>query len=137
MSDGPHPYPHWMLREIHEQADTLDATRDRYIEGESFRADVCVPIRAWLRNANREIVIAASGSSRHAGMVAELMIEDFSGIAVDVEYASEYCYRSEKALKNASVLVISQSGETADTLAALRKANRAGHQTMAITNVAD
>lgn len=137
MPDTPHPYPHWMLREIHEQADTLDATRHRYIEGVSFRADVCAPIRAWLRHANCEIVIAASGSSRHAGMVAELMIEDFSGIAVDVEYASEYCYRSEKALKNASVLVISQSGETADTLAALRKANRAGHQTMALTNVPD
>jgi glucosamine--fructose-6-phosphate aminotransferase (isomerizing) len=55
---------------------------------------------------------------------------------VDVEYASEYTYRSEKALKNASVLVVSQSGETADTLAALRKANAAGHATLAITNVA-
>lgn len=137
MPDSPNPYPHWMLREIHEQADTLEATRHRYVEGDRFRADVCAPVRAWLQSANREIVIAASGSSRHAGMVAELMIEDFSGIAVDVEYASEYCYRSEKALKNASVMVISQSGETADTLAALRKAHRAGHQTLAITNVPD
>jgi glucosamine--fructose-6-phosphate aminotransferase (isomerizing) len=69
-------------------------------------------------------------------MVAELLIEDLSGIAVDVEYASEYCYRTEKALKNAAVLVVSQSGETADTLAALRKARTARHQTLAITNVA-
>ena len=137
MTDSPFPFPHWMLREIHEQADALDATLHCYVEGGSFRADACAPIRAWLQDANCEIVIAASGSSRHAGMVGELMIEDFSGVAVDVEYASEYCYRSEKALKNASVMVISQSGETADTLAALRKAHQAGHRTLAITNVAD
>jgi glucosamine--fructose-6-phosphate aminotransferase (isomerizing) len=68
-------------------------------------------------------------------MVAELNIEDMAGIAVDVEYASEYCYRSERAMVDAGVLIISQSGETADTLAALRKASAAGHQTLAITNV--
>jgi glucosamine--fructose-6-phosphate aminotransferase (isomerizing) len=96
---------------------------------------MCGPLREWLQGGAGEIVIAASGSSRHAGLVAELMFEDLSGIAVDVEYASEYCYRSEKALKNAVVMVISQSGETADTLAALRKAKAAGHATLAITNV--
>lgn len=130
------PYAHWMLREIYEQPATLKATLSRYVDRDHFRVDACAPVRAWLRAAKREIVIAASGSSRHAGMVGELMIEDLSGIAVDVEYASEYCYRSEKALKNAAVLVISQSGETADTLAALRKATLAGHHTLAITNVA-
>jgi len=132
----PHPYPHWMLREIHEQPATLAATLDHYLDRDGFRDEVCAPLRAWLRAAHDEIVVAASGSSRHAGMCAELLIEDLSGIAVDVEYASEYCYRSEKALKDASVLVVSQSGETADTLAALRKASAAGHQTLAITNVA-
>jgi glucosamine--fructose-6-phosphate aminotransferase (isomerizing) len=80
-------------------------------------------------------LIAASGSSRHAGLLAELAIEDLTGIAVDVEYASEYCYRAEKSAVNKAVLIISQSGETADTLAALRKAARAGHPTLAITNV--
>jgi glucosamine--fructose-6-phosphate aminotransferase (isomerizing) len=125
-----------MLREIHEQPATLAATLDRYLDRGQFRAEACDPLREWLRAAGEEIVIAASGSSRHAGMCAELLIEDLSGIAVDVEYASEYCYRSEKALKNAAVLVISQSGETADTLAALRKANAAGHPTLAIANVA-
>jgi len=132
----PHPYPHWMLREIHEQPATLAATLDHYLDRDGFRDEVCAPLRAWLRSAQDEIVIAASGSSRHAGMCAELLIEDLSGIAVDVEYASEYCYRSEKALKDAAVLVVSQSGETADTLAALRKATAAGHQTLAIANVA-
>ncbi len=131
----PAPYPHWMLREIHEQPSALAATLANFMEGTHFRAEACAPLRAWLREAQGEIVIAASGSSRHAGQVAELLIEDRSGIAVDVEYASEYSYRSERALKNASVLVVSQSGETADTLAALRKANRMNHRTMAITNV--
>jgi glucosamine--fructose-6-phosphate aminotransferase (isomerizing) len=127
---------YWMLREIREQPKTLAATLQCYVDGDAFRAEVCRPARSWLEAARGEIVISASGSSRHAGMVAELMFEDISGISVDVEYASEYCYRSEKALKDAVVMVVSQSGETVDTLAALRKANSAGHQTLAITNVA-
>jgi glucosamine--fructose-6-phosphate aminotransferase (isomerizing) len=137
MSDivTPAPFPHWMLREIHEQPETLAATLATFATADGFVEEACAPVRQWLREAKGEIVIAASGSSRHAGLVAELLIEDRSGIAVDVEYASEYSYRSEHALKNASVLVISQSGETVDTLLALRKANKAGHQTMAITNV--
>jgi glucosamine--fructose-6-phosphate aminotransferase (isomerizing) len=132
---SPAPFAHWMLREIHQQPQTLAATFDRSVGPEGFREEVCAPIRQWLKSASEDIVIAASGSSRHAGMVAELLIEDLSGLMVDVEYASEYCYRSEKALKNAAVLIVSQSGETADTLAALRKAKQAGHQTLAITNV--
>jgi glucosamine--fructose-6-phosphate aminotransferase (isomerizing) len=135
-SPSPQPYPHWMLREIHEQPETLQRTLDRYVDGRGFRAEACGPVRIWLDAGLKEIVIAASGSSRHAGMVAELLIEDLTGIPVDVEYASEYCYRSERAMKHASVIVVSQSGETADTLAALRKAKAAGHPTLAITNVA-
>ena len=131
----PAPYSHWMLREIHEQAETLAATFSTLASAEGFREDACMAVRKWIRAAKGEIVIAASGSSRHAGLVAELLIEDRCGIAVDVEYASEYSYRSEHSLKNASVLVISQSGETVDTLLALHKANMTGHRTMAITNV--
>jgi glucosamine--fructose-6-phosphate aminotransferase (isomerizing) len=131
----PAPYDHWMLREIHEQPETLTATLDRYVTGTEFRNDTCAPILDWLQATRDKILIAASGSSRHAGLVAELLIEDASGISVDVEYASEYCYRSEKALSSAAVLVVSQSGETADTLAALRKALTTGHKTLAITNV--
>lgn len=135
MSETPAPYPHWMLKEIHEQPDTLAATLAAYATEEGFREDVVAPIRQWLREAQRDIVISASGSSRHAGLVAELLIEDRAGIHVDVEYASEYSYRSEHSLKSAAVMVISQSGETVDTLAALRKANKADHRTLAITNV--
>jgi glucosamine--fructose-6-phosphate aminotransferase (isomerizing) len=138
MSDSstPSPFAHWMLREIFEQPETLDATRARYVAGDAFREDVCAPVRAWLKSAKGEIVIAASGSSRHAGLVAELTLEDLSGVHVDVEYASEYAYSSGKARRDGSVMVISQSGETADTLAALRRAAAAGHETLAITNVA-
>jgi glucosamine--fructose-6-phosphate aminotransferase (isomerizing) len=136
-SISPAPFAHWMLREIYQQPDTFAATIERYIDGDGFRIENCAPILAWLDRVQTKIVIAASGSSRHAGLLAEILIEDLSGIAVDVEYASEYCYRSEKSLTNAAVLVVSQSGETADTLAALRKANLVGHETLAITNVDD
>ena len=128
------PFAHWMLREIHEQPETLAATLGRVVSGGKFLPEAVAPLRRWLDLTQGEIVIAASGSSRHAGQVAELWIEDHSGIAVDVEYASEYSYRAERALKDASVLVISQSGETADTLAALRKAKTMGGGAMAITN---
>ena len=136
-SNDPSSFAHWMLREIYEQPSTLSATVGRYLNGEQFRSESCAPVLDWLERLQSKIVIAASGSSRHAGMYTELVVEDLSGIAVDVEYASEYCYRSEKALSHAAVMVISQSGETADTLAALRKANLAGHETLAITNVDD
>ena len=129
------PYPHWMLREIHEQPATLTATLHRYVDGTDFRTEPCAPLLDWLQRVQGRIVIAASGSSRHAGLFAELVMEDLSGIAVDVEYASEYCCRSEKSLASVAVIVVSQSGETADTLAALRKANLSGHETLAITNV--
>ena len=135
MTETPLPFDHWMLKEIHQQAETLRETLAHYVSNGAFIPATNEAARKWLAQTQGEIVVAASGSSRHAGMVAELLIEDLSGIAVDVEYASEYCYRNEKALKNASVLVISQSGETADTLAALRKAAACGHQTLAVTNV--
>jgi glutamine---fructose-6-phosphate transaminase (isomerizing) len=131
----PFPYAHWMLREIYEQPATLAATLEQYIEAGGFRADTSGATLDWLSRVQGKLLIAASGSSRHAGLFAELVIEDLSGIAVDVEYASEYCYRSEKSMTDAAVIVVSQSGETADTLAALRKANLARHATLAITNV--
>ena len=136
-STKPAPFAHWMLREIFEQPATLQATVDRYVTNGELCSDQCGPLLEWLKRVHTKIVIAASGSSRHAGLLAELIIEDLSGIPVDVEYASEYSYRSEKALTNTAVMVISQSGETADTLAALRKANAIGNETLAITNVDD
>ncbi len=132
----PTPFPHWMLREIHEQPEMLERTLAAYVEGDRLAAPAWKSARTWIDSVDGTIVILASGSSRHAGMVAELLLEDLAGIPVDVEYASEFIYRSKNALKHASVLTISQSGETADTLAALRKATETGHGTLAITNVA-
>jgi len=126
-------FPHTMLQEIYEQPKALSATIERYAPSGSLSADSFPNIAEILRGRQR-LVIAASGSSRHAGLAGEIMLEDYAGLAVDVEYASEYCYRSTHTLHDPGVLVISQSGETADTLAALREARTRGLATAAITN---
>ena len=128
-------FPHAMLREIYEQPDAIRRTLALYLDGQSFDANAFAPLANWL-NPRGEVLIAASGSSRHAGLAAEIILEDLCGLAVDVEYASEYATRSAANPRNPSVLVISQSGETSDTLAALRHARSTGHQTLAIANVA-
>lgn len=126
-------FPHAMLQEIYEQPESLAATIERYAPGGALSADAFPNIAEILRGRQR-LVIAASGSSRHAGLAGEIMLEDYAGLAVDVEYASEYCYRSTHTLHDPGVLVISQSGETADTLGALREAKSRGLATAAITN---
>jgi glucosamine--fructose-6-phosphate aminotransferase (isomerizing) len=125
-------FPHAMLREIYEQPQALAATIERYAPGLSA-VEIFKPVVEAFGRRER-LVIAASGSSRHAGLAGEIMLEDLAGISVDVEYASEYTYRSTHTLHNPGVLVISQSGETADTLAALREARARGLATVAITN---
>jgi glutamine---fructose-6-phosphate transaminase (isomerizing) len=87
-----------------------------------------------LRSIKR-IVIAASGTSWHAALVGEYLIEELAGIPVEVEFAHEFCYRNAPLEKNTALLALSQSGETADTLAALREAKRRGHKALAIVNV--
>jgi glucosamine--fructose-6-phosphate aminotransferase (isomerizing) len=126
-------FPHAMLREIYEQPQALAATIEHYVPGGPSTTETFQPVVDALGRRER-LVIAASGSSRHAGLAGEIMLEDLAGVPVDVEYASEYTYRSTHALHNPGVLVISQSGETADTLAALREAQARGLATVAITN---
>ena len=126
-------FEHAMLQEIYEQPEAIAATIARYASGGSLIAESFPKIADILRGRQR-LVIAASGSSRHAGLAGEIMLEDLAGLAVDVEYASEYSYRSTHTLHDPAVLVISQSGETADTLAALREAKARRLVTMAITN---
>jgi glucosamine--fructose-6-phosphate aminotransferase (isomerizing) len=128
-------FPHAMLREIYEQPEAIRRTLALYLDGQRFAARALAPLATWL-NPRGEVLIAASGSSRHAGLAAEIILEDLCHLAVDVEYASEYACRSAANPRNPSVLVISQSGETSDTLAALRHARSTGHQTLAIANVA-
>jgi glutamine---fructose-6-phosphate transaminase (isomerizing) len=126
-------FAHAMLREIYEQPEAIEATLKKYVVQGNLNPDAFEGLAAVLRGHER-IVIAASGSSRHAGLAAEIMLEDLAGLVVDVEYASEYCYRSTYTLQNPGVVVISQSGETADTLAALREAKARQLATVAITN---
>ena len=125
--------PHAMLREIYEQPEALASTIEHYVPGGASTAETFRPVVDAIGRRER-LVIAASGSSRHAGLAGEIMLEDLAGIPVDVEYASEYTYRSTHTLHNPGVLVISQSGETVDTLAALREAKARGLATVAITN---
>lgn len=126
-------FAHEMLREIYEQAAALDRTLALYLAGKSLKPEVASMLAGWPNPAG-EILIAASGSSRHSGLYAEILLEDLCGLAVDVEYASEYSCRGGQDLRHPSVLVLSQSGETSDTLAALEEARLRGQKTLAITN---
>lgn len=128
-------FPHEMLREIYEQPEALRRTLALYIAAGRLIPEIAEGLRAW-PGPEGEILIAASGSSRHSGLAAEILLEDLCGLAVDVEYASEYSCRGGRDLRHPGVLVLSQSGETSDTLAALREARRRGQKTLAITNAA-
>jgi glucosamine--fructose-6-phosphate aminotransferase (isomerizing) len=122
-----------MLREIFEQPNAISQTLAAYADGTSLREDVFLSARQALVGRD-SILISASGSSRHAGLAGEILFEDLAGIGVDVEYASEFIYRSTQTLKNPCFIVISQSGETADTSEALREAIARGCSSIAITN---
>jgi glucosamine--fructose-6-phosphate aminotransferase (isomerizing) len=132
-------FAHEMLREIYEQPEALRRTLDLYLTDAGLNPAVSRMLAGW-SIPEGEVLIAASGSSRHSGLAAEILLEDLCGLAVDVEYASEYSVRGghdRTDIRHPSVLVLSQSGETSDTLAALHEAARRGQKTLAITNVAD
>jgi glucosamine--fructose-6-phosphate aminotransferase (isomerizing) len=128
-------FAHSMLREIYEQPHAIRETIARNTADGAIFPAALQPIETAL-SAFKKIIIAASGSSRHAGLAGEIMLEDLAGVSVDVEYSSEYCYRSTHADHNPIVIVITQSGETADTIAAQREALHRGAKTIAISNVA-
>jgi glucosamine--fructose-6-phosphate aminotransferase (isomerizing) len=123
-----------MRREIYEQPAAIAKTVEKHLKDDKIFPDELNAIESALLTFEK-LIIAASGSSRHAGLAGEIMIEDLSGVAVDVEYASEYCYRSTHASVDPIVMVITQSGETADTIAAQREALTRGVKTIAISNV--
>ena len=129
-------HAHFMLKEILEQPRTVEnALRGRVDkEGATAKFGGLNLTSAELRSIDR-IVIAASGTSWHAALVGEYLIEELAQIPVEVEFAHEFCYRNCPLEKNTVLLVVSQSGETADTLAALREAKRRGHRALAIVNV--
>jgi glucosamine--fructose-6-phosphate aminotransferase (isomerizing) len=127
-------YEHFMLKEIFEQPQVLsDTVRPRIVDGfPSFTQDG-IKDNFWL-HFNR-ISIVACGTALHAGMVGKVLIEKLSHIPVECDIASEFRYRNPIMTKNTLVILISQSGETADTLAALRLAKVRGLPTLAVVNV--
>ena len=135
MTQTDKPAKHRMLSEIYEQPRAIRDTVAHAVADNVIFRDELLVLEEALRTF-KKLIITASGSSRHAGLAGEIMIEDLSGTAVDVEYASEYCYRSTHAETDPIVIVITQSGETADTIAAQREALARGAKTLAICNVA-
>lgn len=129
-------YPHFMLKEIYDQPKSVaDAMRGRIdMETGTARLGGLREVAKKLQNIER-IIIVSCGTSYHAGLVGEYMLEEYAGIPVEVEFASEFRYRKPLLNKKTAVLVISQSGETADTLAALREAKSKGALTLGIVNV--
>ena len=129
-------YDHFMEKEIFEQPTALEnAIRGRFSDDQStakFGGLNLDPLQ--LRHVDR-ILFCACGTAWHACLVAEHLIERFARIPVEVDYASEFRYRNAPLDKNTLVFVLSQSGETIDTLEALREAKRKGHRVLAITNV--
>ena len=130
-------FAHYMLKEIFEQPQAL---RDTIVPRVSLETGVVrledVHIGAEELRALRRINIVASGTSRHAGMAGQHMIQELVGLPVDVDYASEFEYRNPLIGGGELTIVITQSGETADTTAAQREARAKGSRTIAISNVA-
>src|SRR5262245_14673200 len=128
-------HAHYMLKEIREQPDTvLDACRGRLRRPEATAQFGGLNMTARQLRRVRRIIFAACGTSWHAAMVGEYLIERLAHLPVEVEYASEFRYRDAPLDDRTLVFVLSQSGETADTLGALREARRRGHPTLAIVN---
>ena len=137
LSRGKNGFPHFMLKEIHEQpavlrrliADCSDAGGAIKLPGVGFSD-------SQIRSISR-ITIAASGSSRHAGMVGEFMLERMTGLPVEVDFASQYCYRDPVVVPQELTIFLSQSGTTIDTITALQVARRKGAKSLAVCNVAE
>ena len=129
-------FPHFMLKEIHEQVNTITDTmrgRLQVDKGYAFLGGLS-DYMTRIENAKR-FYITACGTSWHAGLIGKYLLEEYAGIPVYVEYASEFRYRRTIIDNETIVIAISQSGETADTLAAIKKAKEKGGLTLGICNV--
>jgi len=129
-------FPHFMLKEIMEQPESVrNSMRGRLLpeEGTAKLGGISEVVDRLVNS--KRIIITACGTSWHAALVGEYMIENFAQIPTEIEYASEFRYRNPIINKDDTVLVISQSGETADTLAAMREAKSRGALVLGICNV--
>ncbi len=128
-------HAHYMIKEIREQPDTVvNACRGRLRKAEATALFGGLNLSIRQLRRIRRVVFAACGTSWHAALVGEYLIERLAHLPVEVEYASEFRYRNAPLDDQTLVFVLSQSGETADTLGALREARRRGHPTLAIVN---
>ena len=127
-------FEHFMMKEIYEQPKAVSDTLYAYLKNGEIHLDEIGLTKEVLQQVER-IYIVACGSAYHVGMVGKYVIEELSDIPVEVDVASEFRYRNPHFVKNALVIVISQSGETADSLAALRLAKERNVATLGIVNV--
>jgi len=129
-------YRHYMQKEVHEQPKAISDTLESIVNSKSILPGIFGAEAAASFAEINSVLVLACGTSYHAGLVARYWLEEIAGIQCTVEIASEYRYRASVPNPNALVVVLSQSGETADTLAALNHAKALGHQhTLAICNV--
>jgi glutamine---fructose-6-phosphate transaminase (isomerizing) len=129
-------YEHFMLKEIHEQPRSIaDCLRGRLRLGHGSIRMAGIDDHKEMWTEAKRLIIVACGTSWHAGLIAEYMFEDFARIPVEVEYASEFRYRNPVIGEGDILIAISQSGETADTLAAIRMAKEKGAHVFGICNV--
>jgi glutamine---fructose-6-phosphate transaminase (isomerizing) len=128
-------YPHFMLKEIYEQPDTVaNAMRGRLDDADSTAHFGGLNLSPQQLRSTDRVLMTACGTSYHAGLVGEYLFEELARLPVEVEYASELRYRNPPIDRNTLLFAITQSGETADTLAALKEAKRMGHTSLAICN---
>jgi glucosamine--fructose-6-phosphate aminotransferase (isomerizing) len=127
-------YEHFMMKEIHEQPKVVKDTINYLVKGDEIDFTEIKLSDEEIKNVS-DIQIVACGSAYHAGVVTQYVMENLARVPVRVELASEFRYRNPILSKNTLVIVISQSGETADSLAALREAKVQGVMTLAIVNV--
>ncbi len=130
-------FPHYMLKEIFEQPKALEETIAPRVSRETGQVKLADEVRIGsdeLRSIRR-VNIVASGTSRHAGIAGQFMFQELVHLPVDVDYASEFEYRNPMISRGEITIVITQSGETADTTAAQREAQKKGSRTIAISNV--
>jgi len=129
-------FDHFMLKEIYEQPTTIQNTmRGRLVAEEGFSKLGGLNLTKEELLGIEQIIITACGTSWHSGLIGEMFIEEFARIRCEVEYASEFRYRNPIVSDKTLCIVISQSGETADTLAAMREAKRRGAKTLGLVNV--
>lgn len=127
-------YEHFMIKEIHEQPEVVKKTINSYLKNNTINFSECNLTKEDLKDING-IYIVGCGSAYHVGVCASYVIEDLARVPVKVDIASEFRYRKPILNKDDLVIIISQSGETADSLAALREAQALGVKTLAIVNV--